>query len=418
MLRFILPIFVLLVGNTVAVMLFFSEPETQKRPQKKHIPIVEVQPLQQESYTLKIRSSGKVKARTETQLVTEIAGKVIKLSDAFTQGHRFKKNEILLQLEDSDYEYALTIAQADVEKAKLNLKEEENKAALANRDWQLLDRQDTQLSEMASRKPHIANAKSALTAAEAKLAQAKKNLERTFIKAPYTGYVLERKIAIGQYIRAGEILGSIYADDQLEVHLPISLTKNQLLSINKKNKPTVEYSITLGRKTQTWTGKVLRSSAAIDPDTNQLTLIASIDTKKNKRNLKIGQFLRANISGKTYRNIYRIPRSALRKNQEVLLAVKKKVQVKAVDLLHVDGDQVIIKADFPEQSNLIITPMPLAKEGLAIKIKGAKKASAKDHEASQNKRPNSESSKISSETEVNARQAANNDNKSEKPASE
>ncbi|MGV6809296.1 MAG: efflux RND transporter periplasmic adaptor subunit [bacterium] len=414
MLRFILPIFVLLVGNTVAVMLFFSEPETKKRPQKKHIPIVEVQPLQQESYTLKIRSSGKVKARTETQLVTEIAGKVIKLSDAFTQGNRFKKNDILLQLEDSDYEYALTIAQAEVEKAKLNLKEEENKAALANRDWQLLDRQDTSLSEMASRKPHIANAKSALTAAEAKLAQAKKNLERTFIKAPYTGYVLERKVAIGQYIRAGEILGSIYADDQLEVHLPISLTKNQLLTTNKKNKPAVEYSITLGRKTQTWQGNVLRSSASIDPDTNQLTLIASIDTKSNKSNLKIGQFLRANISGKTYRNIYRIPRSALRKNQEVLLAVKKKVHVKPVELLHVDGDQVIIKADLPEKSNLIITPMPLAKEGLVIKIKGAQKENKTDPEVSQNKPSHREGLP---ETDVKARQVTDNDNKSEKPVS-
>lgn len=106
MLRFILPIFVLLVGNTVAVMLFFSEPETKKRPKKTHIPIVEVKALQQESYTLKIRSSGKVKARTETQLVTEISGKVVKLSEAFTQGNRFKKNDILLQLEDSDYEHA------------------------------------------------------------------------------------------------------------------------------------------------------------------------------------------------------------------------------------------------------------------------------------------------------------------------
>jgi len=378
MLRFILPIFVLLIGNTVAVMLFFSEPETKKRPKKTHIPIVEVKVLQQESYTLKIRSSGKVKARTETQLVTELSGKVVKLSEAFTQGNRFKKNDILLQLEDSDYEYALTIAKADVEKAKLHLKEEENKAALANRDWQLLDRQGSDLSEMASRKPHIANAKSALTAAEAKLAQAKKNLGRTFIKAPYTGYVLQRQVAIGQYIRAGEILGTIYADDQLEVHLPISLTKHQLLTINKKNQPAVAYSITLGRQTQTWTGKVLRSSAAINPDTNQLTLIASIDLKSNKNSLKIGQFLRANISGKTYRNIYRIPRSALRKNQEILLAVNKKVDVQAVELVHIDGDQVIIRADLPEKSKLIITPMPLAKEGLAIKVKGEKKKKTAD----------------------------------------
>lgn len=369
MLKFILPILVLLAGNSIALMLFFSEPETKKRPPKKHVPLVEVTVLEQQNYTLNIRSSGKVKANTETQLVAEVSGKVIKLSDNFKQGSHFNQNEILLQLDDSDYENALTIAKADVEKARLALKEEQARAKLAERDWRLLDRSD-QPNELVSREPYIASAKSALAAAEASLEQAKKNLERTFIKAPYAGQVLERHVDIGQFISPGTPLGSIYSKGDLEVHLPISLTQNQYLDLKNNKRPLVEFSMTLGNNTQTWQGEILRSSASIDPNTNQVTLIASIDADPEQSPVKIGQFLRAKIDGIQYQNVYIVPRSAVRQNEEILIALDKQVKIQPIELIHTDGDQMIIKTELPPKSRMILTPMPLAKAGLTIRVKG------------------------------------------------
>lgn len=380
-LKIALPILVLFVGNATAVMLFFSGPDAKKREQRKHIPIVEVQVLKPQDYTLSVRSSGKVNAKTETRLIAEVSGRITKISDKFEAGNQLNQQEILIQVDDSDYQNALTIAKADVEKAKLALKEEQAKANAAQKDWRLLDRDDRP-SELVSRKAHVASAKSALSAAEANLEQTRKNLNRTLIQMPYNGRILERKVNIGQYITAGTEIGTIYSEGELEVHLPVSLTQNDLLNL-KDNKPAVEYSMTLGKNTQTWSGQILRSSASLDPTTNQLTLIGSIDT--NNKPVKIGQFVRANINGKTFKYVYVVPRSAIRKNQEVLLVEDSKVKVHPVKVVHTEGNQAIIKTELSEKSRIIITPMPLAKDGLEIRVKGdkpkKKKGEGKENQA-------------------------------------
>jgi RND family efflux transporter MFP subunit len=367
-LKIVLPILVLFVGNATAVMLFFSGPEAKKKEQRKHIPLVEVQALKAQDYTLSVRSSGKVNAKTETRLIAEISGRITKLSDNFEAGNQLNQQAVLVQLDDSDYQNALTIARAEVEKATLALKEEQAKANAAQKDWRLLDRDDRP-SELVSRRAHVANAKSALSAAKANLEQTQKNLNRTLIQMPYNGRILERKVNIGQYITAGTEIGTIYSEGELEVHLPISLTQNDQLNL-KNNKPTVEYTMTLGKNTQTWSGKVLRSSASLDPSTNQLTLIGSIDTSNQP--VKIGQFVRANISGKTFKDIYVLPRSAIRKNQEILLVENGKVKIHPVKVVHTEGNQAIVEAELSDKARAITTPMPLAKNGLEVRVKGDK----------------------------------------------
>jgi RND family efflux transporter MFP subunit len=367
-LKIVLPILVLFVGNATAVMLFFSGPEAKKKEQRKHVPLVEAQVLKPQDYTLSIRSSGKVNAKTETRLIAEVSGRVTQLSDNFDAGNQLSQQEILIQLDDSDYQNALTIAKADVEKARLALKEEQAKANAAQKDWRLLDRDDRP-SELVSRKAHVASAKSALSAAEAHLEQTKKNLNRTLIQMPYNGRILERKVNIGQYITPGTEIGTIYSEGELEVHLPISLAQNDLLNL-KDNKPLVEYTMTLGKNTQTWSGHIVRSSASLDPATNQLTLIGSIDTSNNP--VKIGQFVRANINGKTFENVYVLPRSAIRKNQEILIIEDNKVKIHPIEVIHTEGNQAIIKTELPNKARAITTPMPLAKNGLEVRVKGDK----------------------------------------------
>ncbi len=376
--KYILPIIVLFIGNAIAVFMLFSGPDAKQHEVKKHLPLVEVQPLEKQAFTVKIRSSGKVRASMQTKLVAEVAGKIIKLSPKFKEGAFFDKGDILLQIDDSDFLNAVTVAKSDVEQKKLQLEEELARAKVAKKDWSLLDTEKPP-SDLVSRKPHIANAKAALDAAKARLKQAEKNLERTYVRAPYQGRVLNRKVDVGQYVSPGTVLGEVYANGILEVHLPVSLNQYKQLALEDTNHPNtkVDFYILQGKNKTTWQGHVVRSSASLDPMTNQLTVIATIDSQ-NKNQIKIGQFVRANIYGRVYKDVYVVPRSAVRRSKEILLLKNSQdgeanVLVTPVEVVRTEGNQSIIKAKLAEDAQLIITPLPLAEPGLKVRIKEIKK---------------------------------------------
>lgn len=379
--KFILPIIVLFIGNGLAVMLMFSGPDAKRHEKKPHIPLVETQPLKQQAYTVTVRSSGKVQARTQTKLVAEVSGNIVKVAPDFVDGGYFSKGDILLQIDDSDFVNAVTVAKSDVEQKQLKLEEELARAKVAKKDWRLLDTQKKP-NDLVARKPHIASAKAALEAARANLDQAKKNLERTYIRAPYKGQVLTRSVDVGQFVSKGTALGEIYAKDVLEVHLPVSMRQFKQLALENKSvtqnrESNVEFYMVQGKQKNTWSGRVIRSSAALDENTNQLSIIASI-SDNSKQKIKIGQFVRANILGRVYQDVYVVPRSSVRQNKEVLLLNNVKdgeaeVTVSPVEVIRTEGNKSIIKSakTFGENARLIITPMPLAKTGLKIRVKRA-----------------------------------------------
>ncbi len=396
--KFILPIIVLFVGNAVAVLLMFSGPDAKKHVQKQHIPLVEAQALKTESYTVKVRSSGKIKASTQTKLVAEISGRIVKLADNFQDGSFFAKGDILLQIDDADFINAVTVAKSEVEQQQLQLQEEQARAKVAKQDWRLLDSKQSP-SELVTRKPHIQTAESALAAAKARLKQAKRNLDRTYIRVPYHGQVLSRSVDVGQYVSAGTVLGEIYAKDSLEVQLPVSLRQYEQLSlkthektastnktnVDKTDKKTdskasiqqgekVEFYMQQGKNKSAWTGHVLRSSAALDSNTNQLNITARIN-KSETHPIKIGQFVRAYIYGKIYHNIYIVPRSAIRQNKQIFLLKRNaesdvaELFLQDIEVLHTEANKSIIRADISDYSHLVITPMPLAQSGLKVRLK-------------------------------------------------
>ena len=376
--KYILPIIVLFIGNAIAVMMMFSGPEAKKHEKKRHIPLVEIQKLHKSAYTIKVRSSGKVRASTQTKLVAEVAGSITKVSPAFEDGGYFKKGDILLQIDDSDFVNAVTVAKSELEQTRLKLKEELARAKVAKKDWSLLDTQKKP-NDLVIRKPHIASAKSAVSAAQARLDQAKKNLERTYIRAPYAGQVLSTNVDVGQYVSPGTTLGEVYAKDVLEVHLPVSLRQYKQLALDESSKKSgakVEFYMVQGKNKSTWSGHVIRSSAALDSGTNQLSIIARLDDNE-KQKIKIGQFVRAKLYGQVYRDVYVVPRSSVRQNKEILLlkALKdgeSEVLVNPIEVILTEGDKSIIKGEIPENARLVITPMPLAKSGLKIRIKKPK----------------------------------------------
>lgn len=379
---------IVLVAGSVALASYLikTKPEPRKRVRQPTIPVVEVITPKLQSYTQKIRSSGSVETNLSTNLVSEVSGKVVDVKRAFQEGNYFKKGQHLLSIDSGDYQNAIVIAQAEISQRTLEIKNEQNLAQLAVRDFRLLGN-NRRPGEMASRRPHIAAAMANLDAAKIRLKQAKNNLKKTKILAPYAGRLQSTNVNIGQFVSPGTLLGQVYSTDYVEVRLPLSLGDYEQLKlpesyqnqtkVNKDKLPKVVFSANYGAKTHQWEGRVVRASAAMDERTRQIPVIARIENPFSKKAgsdappIKIGQFLKAEILGTRLNNIYIIPTSSTRQNREVMLYDEGKINILPIEVLTTENDSLVIRQSaLPPNAKLIITPMPSAKTGMKVRLPG------------------------------------------------
>lgn len=393
--KIIIPILVLAIGITLGIYLLKTGPEPEKQRIHNPAPVVEVQNLELQDYAVTINASGTVRAQTQTNIVSEVSGKVLEISPRFQEGSYFDKSDTLLRIDGSNYQHAITIAQGELAQRELTLSEQQAQAKLAQQDWNLFDNSKRRpQSDFAARRPHIAAAQANINAAKARLAQEKLNLARTRIKAPYTGRVQEKRVDVGQYVTPGTVLGVIYATDYVEVHLPLTLTQYELLDlpeafrgqkVQTADLPKVAFQTSRTNGNE-WEGRIVRSSAALDEKSRQINVIARIDkpyeaSSEASRPIRIGQYVKAEIQGKTFHNVYVVPPAAVRQGKELLLTDNGKVRVVPVQLLWSTENEMVITANTDlDQQRAITTPLPLATNGSPVEVLGEGKQNKSDKE--------------------------------------
>ena len=400
--------------------LIATGPKAKKKPFVKRLPVVEVVKLRSQDYTIKIKASGIVRAGTQTNLVSEVSGKIVSISDHFNEGSYFKKGEKLLTIDPANYENALAISNSDVaaNRAALSQLLEEEKSAkrsykLVQKNLKLgkvevtrkrnlwkkkliarsaVDAEEQKQNQLQQRLEEILGRlntfKSRKLAIQAKTnaaltrqKQEKLNLSKTMIYAHYDGRVLQKNVDVGQFVGKGANLGRVYATDFVTVDLPLSLNQYELLGIpesfqnraaDSQSFPKVTFKSTNSRHQSTWEGRVVRTSAALDADSRQIKVIARIDNpfvanENVSAPVRIGQYLDARITGKTYEDIYVLSASVVRQNKEVLLLKDGKIHIVPVQVLFNTSKETVVKPqENIEGELLVITSMNQATDGTEV----------------------------------------------------
>ncbi len=382
-LRAILPLVILGGCGYWAWWFIVNRPKTPMVEAPPAVMRVEGTRLRAESHAVRVRSQGTVQPRTRSTLLPEVAAKVIEVSPSFRPGGFFAEGEVLLKLDPVDYETALVVAKAALAQAEVVLAEESAKAAQARENWRALGKSG-EPGALALRLPQVAKAQADVAAATAQIAQAERNLERTVIRAPYDGQVLEQLVDVGQYVTEGTALGRIFAVDYVEIRLPLPEREMRFLALPERfrdgdvlaDPPVVRLHSVVEGRPALWTGSLVRVESAIDEATRQITAVAQVDdpyarNEGGRPPLKIGQFLEAEIEGQVLENIFRIPRRAVRAGNEILLITpENRLRRLTVEPLLGDGEQIVIAASAPsspkEGDVLCLTPIPFAAEGASV----------------------------------------------------
>jgi RND family efflux transporter MFP subunit len=364
-LKFILPAVFILVAVAVTLVLIQSRPVAAREEKIAPAPLVRVMSVEPEDVQMNVSAEGEVAPHTETTIVAQVGGRIDAVSPKFASGGTFRRGETIAQLDPRDYQVAAAQAQAAIAQAKLRLEREQAEAEIAREEWPRIG--EGEPSALVLRTPQLAEARSAVAAAEASLMQARLNLERTTIRAPYDGLLLAKLVDVGQFVGPGTPIGRMTAADYVEIELPVS--SGDLAYIDLAAQPSVTVQSTFGGGAAEWRGRIVRASGQIDPRTRMLPLVARVENPfAGPVPLRIGEYVQAVIEGRSLDGVIRIPRSALRQGRQVLVvSPASTIHFRDVEILRLTSESAFLADGLQPGETIVLSAMDAPVEGMTVR---------------------------------------------------
>jgi RND family efflux transporter MFP subunit len=374
--KLLLPILVLVAGVAVAAVIINSKPEVERQPAEAPAPLVRVVEVRLGDLPLNVLAQGTVEPRSEATLVAQVGGRIVRAAREFAEGAFFQRGQTLLWIEDADYRLALAQAEAAVAQARVGLEREEAEAELARREWAELG--DGDASPLTRREPQLAQARASLAAAEAALEQARLNLARTRIQAPYDGRVSGKQADVGQFVAPGTPLAAVYATDTAEIRVPVPREELAFLDLDLgrgdfgDQGPQVRLSSPATAGPQIWSGRVVRADGGFDPRTRMLGLYVEVADPFDRQGaggdvLPMGLFVEAEIRGRLAEDVAVLPRAALRDGDRVLVAVEDRLRYRPVEVVRTIGDKVIVGGGLEAGELVCVSNLETVVDGMRVR---------------------------------------------------
>jgi RND family efflux transporter MFP subunit len=396
-LRYSLPL--LVIGFAVVVFVGLMWLGRDRQPERRDAGtkavLVDVIPARIRSLNLSVVSQGPVRPRTETVLVPEVSGKIIDVSPNFIAGGFFRKGEVLLQIDPSDYEAAFKRAQADLAARRAQYADQKARSEQALKDWQNLGRAG-EPSDLTLRKPQLAEALAGVQAAEADLQKAERDLARTRIKLPYEGLVRSKQVDVGTFVTPGTTLGVTFAIDTAEIRLPLSSRDVAYLHLPSATdlldspRPRVVLTAAGSGISGEWQAEIIRTEGVVDETSRVIYAVAQVVDPYGvlgmsaQAELRVGSFVRAEIQGLRAENVVVLPRSVLRADDSVLIAnEQRKLEIRSVSVLRAEPETVYISHGIADGELVISTAMDVPIPGTQLAISGETGATEANSEEAQ-----------------------------------
>lgn len=380
-LKIILPIAFIVLATAIALVLIQSRPKAAQTSAPAPALLVSVASAVREPVRFVIHTQGAVSPRTETTLVSEVAGQIVKVAPAFVSGGFFKKGDVLLQIDPRNYESAVKRASAGVAQARTQVATENALAGYALEDWKRLrnvDESRQQASDLTLRKPQLQEALAALEAREAELEMAQEDLNRTVIRAPYDGMVREKVADIGQYVNVGSQLARTFAVDWAEVRLPVSqqdLSFLDLKGLESGLRLPVELRADIGDEHYLWTAEIVRSEGVFDAMSRVLYVVAQIHDPYDlagtgREPLRVGTFVTAEISGNAGGDLFAIPRHALSRGDTIWIVDDQlKIHPRVLAIVRTDEQFAYVEGGLADGERYATTPIDQPLPGMQVRLR-------------------------------------------------
>jgi len=367
---------ILSAGIGAFVLLDVAKPEPDKKTEPPRPLNVYVEKADRTDVSLLVSTEGEVRARTEVNMVAQVAGRVVSVSPEFTEGGIVSPGAALVVIEDTDYQLAVAQAEAQVAEAEVGVQEARATADVARKQL----RNASNASPLALKKPQVAQAVARLKGAKAALAQAQLALARTRISLPFKGRLIEKNVDVGQFVSPGTQLGRAFATDVVEVRLPLDDTQLASLDlpigfVSDAATPAIQVNLSarVAGRDQYWRGELVRLDASIDNQSRtlygQVEVLSPYDQNVSQYGmpLAVGLYVKAEIVGRQIEDATVIPREALRAGNRVFIVnAQNRLEIRQVSVVHSSSTEAVIGAGVSANDQVIVSSIRNPIPGMSL----------------------------------------------------
>jgi RND family efflux transporter MFP subunit len=348
--------FSLIFALSLSVIIWFVAhiPQPDKVENTISIPSLTFTNVILQDQSIPVFSRGKVTAANIRHITSEVPGLVVYKNPRLTRGSYVTKGDLLIKLDQQPFILEIAQKQSALDQAKLHLSESKAKARIAKKGA------GKKSSRYARHVPQLKFAQSQVEAAQAALNYSSSQFEKTEIKAPINGKVIEDNINQGEYLQSLSTVSKIYGTDIVEVRLPLNDHKIDILGVNSKfnseNKIKVQVNSFHDPDT-VWHGVINRVEG--ERDKNQLLyVIAQFDnsSEENYENKPLlpGSFIEASISGRTIKNLRILPRALIQADKQVwTINEDNRLERKRVNILYRGKKLVYIQESLKRHERVV-----------------------------------------------------------------
>lgn len=382
----LVPVLICAGGIGVAAMLVSTRPAAQRAEPEHHGVPVEVAALAPSRQPVHVRAHGTVIAAQRVVLQPEVNGRVTWLSPDLVPGGRVRAGEPLLRIDGRDYRAALEQVQAQVENSRLGMQQEASRQLIAEREWELLRREGGGTTdsgrELALRTPQTRTAQAQVRAAESSLRQARTNLSRTSVQAPFDALVQAENVDLGQLVTPASQVATLVGTRQFWVQ--VSVPMEQLAWIRVPGVNGTEgsearvYQEVGERGRIERAGRVVRLLGDLDPVGRMARVLVEIDDPLEPRAsdaapgspaalpLLLGAFVHVEIDAGELEDVFEIPRAALHPGDVVhLFGDESRLALREVEVVWRRQETVLVRGLSPG-ALLVTSRVPTAIEGTLL----------------------------------------------------
>ena len=356
----------------ISSLLYWIQPKANKASSPRLITKVEYILAEAKPTQITLQSEGILMPKVESQLISEVSGKVISISDNFYPGKFFESGELLFQIDPIDYEDKLKRAELGLAQSELLFLEQTAQSEQALLDWEKLDLGTP--NGLVLRKPQLKQAEKNLASARANLELASRELDKTGFKAPFSGYILNRSIDLGTVIN-GRVSGPValaYASGDGEVRLSLNEREKNLLKAIDMGDNKVRF-IHASKDSVIAEGTIDRVEASLNPQNRLFYSVAVVkDAFPNKSSLPLsklyrGQYLKAEIDGQILESAFTLPNGAVhRLNTVYVINEDNFLEEKQVTIVQSNSNHTIISDGLNPDDRIVISPIAFYVKGMEV----------------------------------------------------
>ena len=270
-------------------------------PKEPLSPRVYVQQVSTRAFAAPIQLSGDIQARIETQLSFRVGGKIIERK--VDVGDHIQANQVLARLDPKDLKIQVETAQASVNAQQAQVVQ--TRAAFI-RQQKLLPKGYTSQSEYDAANAAQLSAKSALTAAQAQLANAREQLSYSNLEAEAPGIITARQAEVGQVVQATMPIFTLARDGARDAVFNVY----ESLFIEPPKDPTVQVTL-LSNPAIKVNGQIREITPTVAAQSGTLQIKVQLDTLP--KGMDLGSIVSVNLTPPPSPSI-ELPWSALTKD--------------------------------------------------------------------------------------------------------